>query len=370
MKTPQKTLAPVVTIVLVVAVGIAGFVSFTRAQTNRVAAGIVTVRGVVGSEKASLFSDPDVIREFKRNNLTLDITTQGSREQVTRATKDKADFFFPAGEPAGRAIAKNLGITDPSTPFYTPMVVASWQDIATELAANGIVQKRGNIWYVLHMDKMLALIESDTRWNQLPHNSSYNVGKAILISSTDARKSNSAGMYLALASYVLNGNSVVTSLQQVHRLQDRLDALFLRQGFQESSSAGPFEDYTAIGEGKAPLVMCYEQQFIEYLTSVPVSSRPAGMVLLYPKPTIVTKHTIVPTDDAGRKVADLLQNDPIIRQAEIRHGFRTSDIPAMQTYWRQNHVDLLSDVQDVVDPPTFETLESMIVGLERAYAQQ
>jgi hypothetical protein len=43
-----------------------------------------------------------------------------------------------------------------------------------------------------------------------------------------------------------------------------MSSLFLRQGFQESSSAGPFEDDTTMGMGKAPLVMIYESQFLEY----------------------------------------------------------------------------------------------------------
>src|SRR4030095_6448927 len=105
-------------------------------------------------------------------------------------------------------------------------------------------------------------VNQDKRWSELTGNTAYAVNKAILINSTDVRRSNSGAMYLALASYVLNGNQVVQSSEQANKLLPQLEALFLKQGFTESSSEAPFEDYLVMGMGKAPLVMIYEAQFI------------------------------------------------------------------------------------------------------------
>jgi hypothetical protein len=38
--------------------------------------------------------------------------------------------------------------------------------------------------------------------------------------------------------------------------------LFLKQGFVENLSEGPFENYLLMGVGKAPLVMIYESQYV------------------------------------------------------------------------------------------------------------
>lgn len=48
-------------------------------------------------------------------------------------------------------------------------------------------------------------------------------------------------MYLALASYVLNGNKIVQSDQEVEQLSAQLEALFLEQGFTENSSEVPLK---------------------------------------------------------------------------------------------------------------------------------
>src|SRR5256885_4824873 len=79
-------------------------------------------------------------------------------------------------------------------------------------------------------------------------------------------------MYLALASYVLNGQQVVQSPADLERVLPQVAPLFLRQGFQESSSAGPFEDYLALGMGKAPLLVAYESQLVEFLLRHPQRS--------------------------------------------------------------------------------------------------
>lgn len=367
MTSLRRSLGPIAALILAVVVIAAVVVSVRNAASQR---SIVTVRGVVGSEKAVFFSDPDVIEEFRRNGFRVDVTTEGSREMALGASKTAADFYFPAGEPAARELSKRLDLHNASTPFYTPMIVASWLPIAQILEANGMVRQQGGYWYIDDMPAFLNAIAQQKRWNELKQSGAYPTGKPILVSSTDVRKSNSGAMYLALASYVYNGNSIVSGADQVQRVIPRVRELFLRQGFQESSSAGPFDDYVTIGMGKAPLVMAYEQQFIEYQAEHPKSERPPNMVALYPRPTLFTKHTIVPTDDSGVRFARLLQDDPRLRELEIRHGFRNTDTAAMRAFWKSQDVRVPDPLIDVIDPPSFEVLEAMISDIERAYAAQ
>jgi hypothetical protein len=367
MTGQRRVIGTILVLLLAVAIGAALFVS-VRNQVN--VHSVTAVSGVVGSEKGPFFSDPAVLAELHKNQLDVKVTTQGSREMALGATKTGADFYFPAGEPAARELAKRLGLTSMSTPFLTPMIVASWEPIVKILSANGMVHHSSARWSTLDMSALLAAMSSEKRWSDLKGSSAFATGKSVLISSTDVRKSNSADMYLALASYVYNGNDIVSTPEQVSRVLPKVRGLFLRQGFQESSSAGPFDDYVTIGMGKAPLVMAYEQQFIEYLGQHASSDRPAAMVLLYPEPTIYTKHTIVPTDAAGQRLADLLQNDSRLRELEIEHGFRNGDSAAMRAYWKSHDINVPETLIDVIDPPSFETLETMIVDIEKAYAAQ
>src|SRR5271165_894408 len=135
MLTARKALAPLIALVLVALIAIAGVYSFRQAAAERAARAVVTAHGVVGSEKQAFFEDPVVVDEFRHNGIALNVETRGSRDQALSATKDGADFYFPAGEPAGRALAKRLGVADPATPFYTPIVIASWEPIARILQA-------------------------------------------------------------------------------------------------------------------------------------------------------------------------------------------------------------------------------------------
>jgi hypothetical protein len=81
------------------------------------------------------------------------------------------------------------------------------------------------------MKRYLDLVGKQTRWNQLPGNKTYTANKSLLLASTEVRTSNSGAMYLAIASYVRNGDRVVENAAQGDRVVDQVAPLFLRQGF-------------------------------------------------------------------------------------------------------------------------------------------
>lgn len=124
-----------------------------------------------------------------------------------------------------------------------------------------------------------------------------------------------------LASYVLNGNRIVQSDAEITTLAGDLEALFLSQGFTEYSSEVPFEDYLVMGMGKAPLVMIYEAQFLAQAaaTNSPITDQ---MVLLYPQPTIFTKHILVPFTANGEKLGELLSTNDELQKIAIEYGLR------------------------------------------------
>ncbi len=364
----QRIAGPLLAIVVLVGVGAAVVVSAYRKSAqdklDASAASIVVVKGMIGSEKESFFADPRLVAVLARNGLRVKTEKVGSRE-ITSRDLAGYDFGFPSGAPGAIALQKKARARQVYNTFFTPMAVASWKLLLPILEQARLVQKRDGIYYITDMRRLLSLINSGTRWRELAGSQAYNTGKSILINSTDVRKSNSAAMYLALASYVANDNTVVNDKDQADRVLPLMAALFLRQGLQENSTAGPFEDYTTMGVGKAPLVMIYESQFLEYQSKH--AKRNPDMVLLYPQPTLYTKHIVVPFTENGRRLAELLATDPEIQQIAVSYGYRTTDPQAFESFLQDNQLAAPTMLADVIDPPSYEMLERMIQGIEARF---
>ncbi len=366
----RKLIGPLLLLALIVGVGYAilrsGKAVTARKNAEREAAAITPVRGLVGSEKVAYLSDPRVLEILRKHGIDLKIEKSGSREMAARTDLKKYDFAFPAGAPAAIKIGRVTGTSKSYQPFFTPMAIASWQAIVDILVANDLVRRSDSTTYVLDLHKLLPIMEAGKRWRDLPHNTAYPIGRAILIGTTDVRTSNSAAMFLALSSYVLNGDNVVQSDVEVAKVLPAASQLFLRQGFQEASSAGPFEDYLTMGMGKAPLVLIYEAQYIEYLLKHG-GARP-GMVLLYPQPTVYTKHVLVPITPAGDRLGALLEQDPELQHLAAEFGLRTGDPSYELKYWTSRGLNVPAQLLDVADPPSYDVLERMITSVEHEMA--
>ena len=361
----RRVLGPALAAVLAIGIGTAIYVSYGRQATQQAAkdaaAAIVDVKGMIGSEKESFFADPKVIAQLAAKGLRVSVEKVGSREIATRDLKGY-DFGFPAGAPAAITLQKKAQAKQIFPTFFTPMAIASWQLLIPTIEKEGLVKKIDGTYYIIDMKRLLALSEKGVRWRDLKGNTAFSTGKSILISSTDVRKSNSAAMYLALASYVANDNNVVDDQDQANKVLPFVTSLFLRQGLQESSSAGPFEDYTIMGVGKAPLVMIYESQFLEY-QSKRTQPNP-DMVLLYPQPTLYTKHILVPFTENGRKLGELLANDADLQRMAANYGYRTASPTHFADFLGAHKLQAPLTLVDVIDPPSYETLERMIQAIE------
>jgi hypothetical protein len=362
-QNPRRIAAVGLAILLIVGVGF-GIVSSAR---DALAPENAQVRGLIGSEKDPFFKDPRVVAALKRGGFVANVSTAGSR-QIAGTDLANVDFAFPAGVPAAEKIRRDHAGSKAFVPFYTPMAIATWTPIVDLLSTAGVVHSSGGVT-TLDVAKYMELVDKNTRWKDLPGNTAYPVNKSILITSTDVRRSNSAAMYLSLASYVANGDNIVENNSEVEPLMDRLSPLFLRQGFVASSSEEPFEDYLVQGMGKSPMVMIYESQFIQRAAAADGSIKP-GMVLMYPEPTIFSKHTFVGLTENGTKLGEFLTNDPEMRSLATQYGFRTTDTAAFATFVADHKLAVPASLISVIDPPTYETLEAMITRLEAEYSGQ
>ncbi len=129
---------------------------------------LTIVRGVIGSEKQPYFSDPEVVRAFRNHGLDVKVDTAGSR-QIASLDLTHYDFAFPAGVPAAEKIRLARKVNTSYSPFYTPMVIASYRPIADLLVGAGVAKDQGG-YYSFDMEAYLKLVAKNTRWGQLPNN--------------------------------------------------------------------------------------------------------------------------------------------------------------------------------------------------------
>ena len=334
-----------------------------QASGTHPAAHLTVVRGVIGPEKQPFFQDAQVRQVFRDNGLDVQVDTAGSRQIATTVNLAGYDFAFPAGVPAAHKIQQDHHVSTVYQPFYSPMAIATFKPIVQMLMSADVVTQQNGA-YFLDVKKYLALVAQNKRWTDLADHAAYPAAKSILISSTDVRTSNSAAMYLAIASYVANGDNVVQDTTQATAALPQMEPLFLRQGYTESSSEGPFDNYLSIGIGDTPMVMIYEAQFL----ADAVAHNPAitsQMVLMYPNPTVLSKHTLVPLDANGSKVGRLLTTNPALLKLAVKYGFRTSDPAYFKQYLSDHGYPQPPDLINQVDAPTYEVLEFMIEDIEK-----
>lgn len=343
-----------------------------QAQAEKAkASAIGTVTGLIGSEKEAFFADPQVKKILlDKYQLQVAVQTAGSRSIATQGGQlgkaDKYDFVFPSGSPAADKIKKDFKTQNSYRVFFTPMAVASWKPVVDVLEKNAIVRKTDNHYSIIDMGKLLELMTQQTRWQDLPNNDNFKVGRKVLIKSTNISSSNSAAMYLSLASYLANGKSTVTNDGEIAQVLPQVAPLFIGQGYMAGSSATPFEDYLLKGQGDSPLVMIYEAQFLAQAEQSG-SIRP-DMVLLYPEPTIFTQHILLSMNDKGSKLGNALTSDPDLQKLAIKYGFRSNDpkmLGEFQNSLAQHKLNYVpSNFNEVIDPPSYEVLEKMITQIE------
>ncbi|MFD4597324.1 hypothetical protein ACFWPQ_04725 [Streptomyces sp. NPDC058464] len=277
-----------------------------------------TVRGVIGSEKSDFFADPDVVKALAAKGYTVKTEASGSWAMEDLDLKGY-DFAFPSSSAPADTLAEKYHARQPlPRPFYSPLVVVAHRSAAQVLAANGLAVLDGKGKGTLKMAAYLDAARHNRTWQQLNGAKAHGeLTGTLYITSTDPETSNSGALYLAAASYVANGGRVVASDADVRKTAPLLHKLVSVQGAQQPSSDSVFRDFIS-GAGN-PLVCLYESQVVSLLAEQHGSD---DLVVLYPDTTVNSDHTIVPLDDAGRELGELLSTDPTLRRLAVRHGFR------------------------------------------------
>lgn len=325
-------------------------------------ANTAALEGLIAVDVEPYFKDERVQRVLAANRLPVHVARVGSRDMAGKVVAGATpDFFFPSGVVAANQIAdaaRKANIpTAPVSPFHTPLVIASWEPIAKILVANGLATPMQPKVYAVDMAKLTALMLAKKRWKDLKDSSGYDVSRAVLVSTTDVRRSNSAAMYLALTSYALHGD-LVTDRAGAQADAAKLAELFKRQGYQENYVNGNFDDYVAIGIGKTPMAFIYENQLVSH--ALAKKGVGADMVLLYPKPTIVNKVVFVATNERAKALGELLTNNAELQGIAVEYGFRIADTERFVSAVKPTGLSVQPRVTEVVDPPSFDIMAEMI----------
>lgn len=367
-----------ITVALLAAFGGALFFALRGQQQERIgqqqaaeAAATVELKGLIALDVEGYFKDERVRRALAAKKLPVSVVRMGSRDMAGKvAPGSTPDFFFSSGVVAANQIvdaARKLNVAAvQSAPFHTPLVIASWEPVAQILVANGLAKALSPQVYGVDMTKLTELMLARKRWKDLKGSAAYDVGRSVLVSTTDLRRSNSGALYLALTSAALQGD-IVTDRATAQKLALKLAELFKRQGYQENYVDGNFDDYVAIGIGKTPMAFIYENQLVRH--ALAKGGIGAGMVLMYPLPTIVNKVVFVAMNERARALGQVLAQDAELQAIAVEYGFRIADADRFVAAVKPTGLAVEPRVTQVIDPPSFEIMSEMIDVVAREMQQ-
>lgn len=351
--TGIRVFALVVGVVLIIVAAVV--VTQYRGGAAGGCASAVPVRGVIGSEKEPFFDDDRVTARLECLGYAVEVDSRGSREMLDSLARGDNGyaFAFPSSTPTAEKIMRTLDVGERMPLFSTPMAVATFRPIVAVLTRAGVVKKASDGTDVLDIAALLDLARRGITWDQLKGNVEYPARKTVLLSTTDPQDSSSAIMYLSIASQVANGGAIVTTPAQTEKVLPDLCRLVFDQGDKPETSQVLFDNYVVDGMGRTPMALVYEAQ---YDTTAPAPALGADNVLIYPRPTVYSRHTLIPFSPEGRGVGQALRDDPELVRLAQEHGFRPEKAAGQQAAKRARPVD-------VVESPSFEVLETMLSAL-------
>ncbi|WP_238017216.1 hypothetical protein KZZ52_40545 [Dactylosporangium sp. AC04546] len=342
-----------VLIVAVVALVVAG--ALVGHLVGRARGGTTQVTLLVGSEKLGFFADPAVRAAFDKQGFTYRADPSGSRDMANRLAG--YDLAFPGSLAAAQELAaRRAPAGEPVTVFSSPLAVATFTPIVDVLQTAGLAARDGTGVWRLDLAKLVERHRAGLLWKAIPGNAAYPAERKVLVATTHPQDSNSAAMYAALLDSVTKGD--VAEVAQ----------LFADQGAVDTTSGEPFEKYLLQGSNFAPLVLIYEAQFVDYALHSGIKET---TTLIYPTPTVMCAHTVVPFTEAGVKVAKLLQTDPDLQRLAAEHGFRALD-PAVSRpvldKVRPGDARLPELIVGAVPAPDQATLHTLLTKVEEKLA--
>ena len=322
---------------------------------------VTVLDGYLGGEKIGLFEDEEAAEILRREyHLEFQYSRAGSLDMVT-ADQTGMDYLFPASQTALAYYEDEKGhpVQDEII-FNTPIVLYTHQLVLDALMREGIVEEEEGVYYA-DMVKLTDLIMADTSWADLGVPELY--GK-VSVDTTDPAKSNSGNMFAALLANVLNGGETVDETT-VENVIPKLQEIFARLGYMETSSSDLFNQLLRMGVGAKPMIAGYESQLLEFAVENPedYEQMKDDLVMIYPSPTVWSTHVYIALDEAGRAGAEALLDRDIQKLAWEKHGFRTSTYGAASKSFEGIIEEMAPEVTRVMQVPDYPAMRRIIDSL-------
>lgn len=322
---------------------------------------VTVLDGYLGGEKIGLFEDEEAAEILRREyHLEFQYSRAGSLDMVT-ADQTGMDYLFPSSQTALAYYEDEKGqpVQDEII-FNTPIVLYTHQLVLDALMREGIVEEEEGVYYA-DMVKLTDLIMADTSWADLGVPELY--GK-VSVDTTDPAKSNSGNMFAALLANVLNGGETVDETT-VENVIPKLQEIFARLGYMETSSSDLFNQFLRMGVGAKPMIAGYESQLLEFAVenSEDYEQMKDDLVMIYPSPTVWSTHVYIALDEAGRAGAEALLDRDIQKLAWEKHGFRTSTYGAASQSFEGIIEEMAPEVTRVMQVPDYPAMRRIIDSL-------
>ena len=319
------------------------------------------IKGYVGGEKIGLLEDEEVQKVLKdKYHLKINYYKAGSLDMVTE-DKSGMDFLFPSSATALELYEQNYGKPEKSEIILnTPLVIYTHQAVLDTLEKQGIASTTDDIHYV-DMTKLLQCVEEEKSWSDIGLPQLYGT---VSIGTTDPTKSNSVNMFAGLIAYTLTKGTVNSS--SIGDVLPRIQQIFTRLGYMETSSADIFSQFLKMGMGAKPMIVGYESQILEFACENPDdwTQLKDDIVMLYPDPTVWSSHIYIALDNAGEQGIDALLDPSIQKIAWEKHGFRTGVSSDKMDVSRFDVPGVLQQVTRVAPMPDAETMLKILSALE------
>ena len=307
------------------AVGVIGPDRLRRLVTGEVA-DQVKLWGFIGGEKVDLVRNQkisDLLR--RRYGITLDARRAGSVEMVSDPAliAQRPQWVWPASSVLVQLARRNgLPVRRDDIVFNSPLVLYSWSPVVDALVAAGYVEKREGAYYVVKMAELMRAISEGLAWRDIGVRDLFG---RVIVTATDPLKSNSGFSFAALLANLF-ANDVATA-ETLQRDLPKINAIFARMGYKESSSGTHWNSFLNEGMGGKPLIVAYESQLIEFMLSDPerwksLQSTRVRPVMLYPAPTVFSSHPIVSLAEPADRLVTALTDPEVQELAWSEHGFR------------------------------------------------
>lgn len=322
--------------------------------------GTTEITGFVGGEKIGFLEDAEVKELLAdKYHLEIDYARAGSLDMISADHTDR-DYLFPSNQTALEMYRNQHSEPIQSEIiFNTPIVLYTRKAVADALMTAGIVSQTDGVYYA-DTARLIACIEEDRSWAELGLPQLYG---NVTVGTTDPTKSNSGNMFAGLVANTLCGG--VADSSSVGAVIPRLQNIFQKLGYMESSSSDIFDQFLKTGMGAKPLIAGYESQILEFAVENPDiwEQVKEDIVMLYPTPTVWSSHVYIALDEAGTAGIDALLDEEVQKLAWEKHGFRTGlyDAPADAEHFGVSGI--AEEITQVAPMPDAMTMEMIIEAL-------